>query len=205
MRSRRSSRWTPSVVTSTPSSREWPRLPTSAECPVVRTESAGEWKPAKRLSLPWKPTMWLLDMVSLTPADWHACPSTSASVTSWLLLLWPQSSCPSSWSPCPQVRRQDGDKQQPGVGHRGDQRGGRRTADRQLWENGDRHHAGERHPAGVDAVTPALRPITPSRPTPHLCSSSWVPLRFFWRLSVKSLKWYFWQSAASGFKPHLKF
>lgn len=88
--------------------------------------------------------------------------------TSWSLLPWPQSSCSSSWLSCPQVCRQDGDQWQLGAGHRGNQRGRSRPADGQLWENGDRHDAGERHPPGSNAVTrtssPALQLWTPPPP-----------------------------------------
>lgn len=97
--------------------------------------------------------------------------------TSWSLLPWPQSSCSSSWSSCPQVCRQDGDQWQLGAGHRGNQRGRSRPADGQLWENGDRHDAGERHPPGSNAVTQTSSPALNSASTrtsaiPHISSKT---------------------------------
>ena len=105
-------------------------------------------------------------------------------LTSWL--LWPlhsdlQFSCSSSsssWSSRPQVRWAHRDQRQPGASHRGNQRGRAVAADRQLWEDGDRHHAGEGHPAGTDPVTPRPppstwpRPVTPG-PTPVPDPAQW--------------------------------
>lgn len=119
--------------------------------------------------------------LSVNPPRWHACMCPSfilwLRLYFWSVLLWPQRSCSSSssWPSSPQVRQQDGDQRQLGVGHCGDQGGRGRPADGQLREDGDRHHAGERHPPGFDAVT-GVCPCSPSapllHPTSHILSST---------------------------------
>lgn len=108
-------------------------------------------------------------------ADWHI---SILLLFLWLrlyfqpVLLWPQSACSSSWSSCPQVCGQDGHQRQLGVGHSGDQRGRCCSADGQLWENGDRHHAGEGRPPGFDTVTCARLSCFLNQHTSHILSET---------------------------------